>query len=288
MDGTYYELYDTIPRGHLKEIEKDNKNKNNYKYLYKNPYALSLGFLIPNDYKKTYKKYPVKDSVDSLNRMMRTLSGVEEDVLFKYKTQMVGPGKYQTVIDNDVDYFYITLKYDVSINWQVYDSIYINEKYIVSSTSSDLGHIKIKNKYPHSTIKTRIGTEKSPNIASGLVVFYLDLNHFKKMINELNNHQMTNVKINGNKVTGQIKVDKSSVLFASIPYEKGWKVYVDGKATNYEKVIDEFVGIRLPRGKHNIKMIYYPHHLKLGILISIISLISLIFYEILIRINNNK
>ena len=66
------------------------------------------------------------------------------------------------------------------------------------------------------------------------------------------------------------------MLFTSIPYEKGWRVYVDGKKTNYKKVVDESIGIKLTKGNHKIEMIYYPHHLEIGIIIMIVSILGLI------------
>ena len=48
-------------------------------------------------------------------------------------------------------------------------------------------------------------------------------------IDMLKENQMKVEKINGNYVKGSIKVDEKRPLFTSIPYEKGWMVYVDGK-----------------------------------------------------------
>ena len=107
----------------------------------------------------------------------------------------------------------------------------------------------------------------------------MDYEVFKEDINLLKKHQLKDIKLNGNKMTGTIKVDKSSTLFTSIPYEKGWKVYVDGKRTNYQKIADGFIGIDLSKGTHQIKMVYYPHHLFLGIMGSIISIIILVVYQ---------
>ena len=106
---------------------------------------------------------------------------------------------------------------------------------------------------------------------------------FEKDIELMKKNQLTNIAIDGNKLTGDIRLDNDSVLFTSIPYEKGWKVYVDGKKENYEKVANEFIGIRLRKGNHKIKMVYYPHHLITGVIITIISIIGLIIYEIIVR-----
>ena len=63
----------------------------------------------------------------------------------------------------------------------------------------------------------------------------------------------------------------------SIPYDKNWTVYVNGKKSSYEKVVDKFMGIRLKKGNYQIKMVYHPKQFDLGLLISISSIICLIY-----------
>ncbi|MBQ9318933.1 MAG: YfhO family protein [Bacilli bacterium] len=78
-------------------------------------------------------------------------------------------------------------------------------------------------------------------------------------------------------VYGNVRVNKESVLFLSIPYDKNWTVYVNGKKSSYEKVVDKFMGIRLKKGSYQIKMVYHPKQFDLGLLISISSIICLIY-----------
>ena len=255
------------------------------KYVYKNPYALSLGYLIPKNNQKIYKSIKTKNSYQSLNRLMKTLTGNDKDVLIPYKQKYKGKGIYELDINNDSKYIYISFDYDVSINWTIYDSIYINDEYVTSSNSEEIGHIKLDNKYPNSKINIKVGSTETKEKPKPMVAYYMDLDTFKEDINILKKHQLKSVEVKGNKVRGKIKVDKPSTLFTSIPYEKGWKVYVDGKKTSYNKVAGEFIGIDLNKGKHTIKMVYYPHHLGIGIIGSILSIGILLLYERLYRKN---
>ena len=68
-------------------------------------------------------------------------------------------------------------------------------------------------------------------------LYYLNMDAFKKAIDKLNDHQLEDVKVHKNKVSGTIDVDKNSTMFLSIPYEKGWNVYVDGKKVILEQNI---------------------------------------------------
>ena len=271
-----YKLYDKIPVTY--------NNKKTYKYIYENPYVLSLGFVIPKDYKNIYNNIKTKDSVDSINRLMKTLSGNDEDVLIKYNKEYLDNGEYKFNINNGSDYIYLSFDYEIYTNWKLYDSIYINDEYVVSSQSYNVGNIKIKNKYKNSIIKVSVKDVIQSNNHDNLEIYYIDMDVFKKDIYLMKKNQLTNIIINGNKVTGIITADEDSVLFTSIPYEKGWKVYIDGKKENYEKVVNEFIGIKLTKGKHKIEMIYYPHHLGIGIIITIISILELIIYEMFIKV----
>lgn len=48
-------------------------------------------------------------------------------------------------------------------------------------------------------------------------------------INALKENVLTDVELGNNKVTGQITLDRNKYLCLTIPYSKGWKVYVDGE-----------------------------------------------------------
>lgn len=83
----------------------------------------------------------------------------------------------------------------------------------------------------------------------------------------------------GNKIESHIEVPTSSTLFTTIPYEKGWKVKVDGKERESYKVIDTFLALDLEPGYHTITFEYHVYGLKLGILMSVISVLLLVGYE---------
>ena len=280
LNDSYYDYYKKF------NVTKYKYSSNKYEkrkiYIYKNPYALSLGYLIPNNYSEIYKNSKVKDSFQSLNRLMKTISGNDENVLTKYKTKKISKNKYNIELD-DEKYIYLSFDYDVSINWSIYASIYINDEYITSSTSDDIGNIKIENKWPNQTITLKVGSNEKETKTGDLVAYKLNMDIFTKDINILKQNQLENIEIKNNTMSASIDVEKDSVLFTSIPYEKGWNVYVDGKKVKYEKIANEFIGIKLNKGKHDIKMKYYSHHIGIGIVISIISLIVLIGYEIFIR-----
>ena len=114
-------------------------------------------------------------------------------------------------------------------------------------------------------------------------LYYLDMNLFNKIINKLKKNQLKNVTVKNNTVSGDITVLKDKTLFMAIPYDKGWNVYVDGKKVKYEKVAGDFIGIKLNKGNHKIKMKYYSEGIVPGVLMSFVSIVLLITYNVYIK-----
>ena len=77
-------------------------------------------------------------------------------------------------------------------------------------------------------------------------------------------------------------------LFTTISYDDGWSIYVDGKKVKTKKVLNAFLSCDIKRGTHDIKMIYYPKKMKEGLIVSMISLVIFIMYNILLKKGKNK
>ena len=67
--------------------------------------------------------------------------------------------------------------------------------------------------------------------------------------------------------------DDSSVMFTSIPYDKGWIVKVDGKVVETRKIWNSLLGFAITNGEHTIELSFIPEGWKIGVGISIVSLI---------------
>lgn len=81
-------------------------------------------------------------------------------------------------------------------------------------------------------------------------------------------------------IHGSIYMPEGQTLFTTVPYDKGWKVKVDGKEVEYYKVAGAFIGVDMPVGEHEIEMIYTPVGLYKGIAISVVSLILFVLYVV--------
>ncbi|MBQ9885407.1 MAG: YfhO family protein [Lachnospiraceae bacterium] len=72
-------------------------------------------------------------------------------------------------------------------------------------------------------------------------------------------------------IYGTITADKAGIMYTSIPYEKGWKVKVDGKSVDAVTFSDTMLAINLDAGTHDIELKFRPDGLVPGAVISIIS-----------------
>ncbi len=90
----------------------------------------------------------------------------------------------------------------------------------------------------------------------------LDMAEFDNAVQQLKSGYTSNLNISGNKISGEVALDSDSEIFLSIPYEKTWSLTVDGKRADIEELADTFMGIKLSKGQHTIKMVYHTPGLR--------------------------
>lgn len=74
----------------------------------------------------------------------------------------------------------------------------------------------------------------------------------------LKEHQLHISERRGSRIRGTVEaVEGRTLLFTSIPYDKGWRIYVDGTEAGTEALINgAFLGTELTPGVHEIEMVY--------------------------------
>ncbi len=81
----------------------------------------------------------------------------------------------------------------------------------------------------------------------------------------------------GDMIKGSINMEKAGYLITSIPYDKGFKVLVNGKSVIYENVNDGFLGVKLAKGINNVEIVYEAPFALIGKILSLIGFILFIF-----------
>ena len=75
-----------------------------------------------------------------------------------------------------------------------------------------------------------------------------------------------------NVIQGTIRVKKDGWFITSIPYDKHFKIYIDGKETEIQKVNTAFLGCKIESGNHEVKIIYHAPGTTTGKVLSLIGI----------------
>lgn len=75
-------------------------------------------------------------------------------------------------------------------------------------------------------------------------------------LNELKEQNKDTVctKPSSTTVKTEVNCTEDQVLLTTIPVEKGWKIYVDGKETEYVEAVESLIAVPLTEGRHTVEM----------------------------------
>ena len=226
-------------------------------YLYKNQYALSLGYMVSSNIKNELECQNGFDCQNEISKLMTNIDNI-------YQIKEI---KDEIVIESEKD-FYILI--DDSFFLDKYYKICIQKAGCYNLNAVSNRSIFIENKYILGD-KLKI-TYDGEHHVDNIYLGYFDFDNFKKMYDKLKDNQLNITDFKEDYIKGNINVTDENVLFLSIPYNNNFKILVDGQETEYYKVLDNFIGLDLEQGFHDIEITYEVRGLKTGIAISITSL----------------
>ena len=85
----------------------------------------------------------------------------------------------------------------------------------------------------------------------------------------------TDMQITGNYVQGSLVTMNDRMLCIAIPYQKGWKAWVNGEETKISKANGMYMAIPLKAGHNGILLHYTIPGLKEGAMVSSVTILSL-------------
>ena len=135
-----------------------------------------------------------------------------------------------------------------------------------------------------SVNKVKIFFEKGNYTIDDIIVYVKPKSQINNSIDGLK-RIANNVSYSANKFEFDVKLENNANVFMSIPYTNGWKAYVNGEERDIIKTNDAFMSIPLESGEYKIQLKYFTPGLKVGF---IISLISIIIFVIIIYKNKHK
>lgn len=118
--------------------------------------------------------------------------------------------------------------------------------------------------------------QKGTFILDDLEIWCQPMDRYAEQIEALRAESLENAETNWRGLTGTITVSEDKFLCFSIPYDKGWTAYIDGKKADLVQANIGFMGIELSAGNHRIELKYWPPGLTVGIILSCVGLVAII------------
>lgn len=297
----YFGGYESI---YSKSVFNTYKDKTMTYSVSESPYTAGLGFLVSRDVENWDSDSD--DPFEFQNKFVACALG-EGNIFEKAAIENVSVSPFGSEIlsqdDFDIEYkniwaadglFYVTNTYEFTVpadmhmyiyaydDDQVCCKLYIDDEPVVDDSSYmsmsellDVGDVhkgqKIKLKVSNSSLA---GTTGNTNV---LVYKYND-EVMKAVVGKLRDNQYALESMGTTKVSGRVKAEADSLLYTSIPYYRGFKVYVDGEKKELVSIAGAMCGVEVSAGEHEIVFRYFPYGLKTGIALSFAGLILLYIY----------
>ena len=122
---------------------------------------------------------------------------------------------------------------------------------------------------------------------SNIKTYKVNYKDLKDIRNSVDEFYFDKDKTVGNRIEGTIDVKQDGFLNINIPYDEGFKLYIDNKEVDYIKANYGFMGTPIAVGKHTIRLEYKAPLLRDGLLISGVGF-TLLFVIMYKEMNKNK
>ena len=286
--GIQYNISDSpIDKYGFKDIyQKDNLT------LYENQYSLPIAFAsqsVYNDVK--FNEHTLDNQASFLNQLA--------NVNFDY----FSPIPYEKTENTD-DLISVTsssnedaaIQYQIEIpeNSQVYLSftnlhfsndkqkkvdILVNGEKKTFTTDNAFSFFNLGYTKEKKTFNIHVSFPGNSQVSFESPTFYrLDTQTLTEAIQKIKEQPVT-VSTSKNKVFATYDVQQDTSIFFTIPYDKGWSAYQDGKKIEIKQAQTGFMKVDVPKGKGTITLSFIPNGFITGAICSFISLLLFRIYN---------
>ena len=125
--------------------------------------------------------------------------------------------------------------------------------------------------------KVSVYTDLEVGKSNKITIYCYMLNDevFNKGLEILSKGGLTTTKSTDTRIEGTFTADRDGLFFTSIPYEKGWKAYVDGKQVEVTPIADAMVAFRVTEGEHTLTLKFSPDGFDKGVILFAFGLLIL-------------
>lgn len=227
-------------------------------------------------------------TLDNQTKFLNQLTGLKLKYYYRLSpiaTENVSNiGERQTVKSTD-DSQGATARYTITIpaNHQVYMTIpglqfsnddhkevliTVNDHSIRYKTNNLFAFFNIGNFAEEATITFDVSFPENAQVSYDTPEFYaVNLDHFNLAMETINSKEIQ-TQVTGNKVLTSYKAEKDSSIFYTIPYDKGWSAWQNGKEIPLKKAQGGFMKVDVQAGQGEIELRFIPQGLREGLLLS--------------------
>ncbi len=251
-------------------------------YIFENPYVLPLGIYAPEELTK-------------LDDYSNFVPYYLEDLSSFYLSDDKTPFSHQ-LIDYDEtasgdNIFYYTDENDRILtfdevnallteanrggnNLTPMDTLYINISvtpedngplYLYAIEFVSLGYAKSGENF-QCRISFPTANLPASNDLYNLTVFHSNI--MPEFFENANKYTWENLTYTGHTLTGTTDYEEEGYTMLSIPYDRGWKAYIDGKEVDIEDPYQSMMFVKTPAGHHELKLVFIPYGMIQSLFIS--------------------
>ncbi|COG88846.1 ABC transporter permease component [Streptococcus pneumoniae] len=223
---------------------------------------VNFDYFSPIPYEKTEK-------IENTNDLISVTSSSNEDAAIQYQIEV--PENSQVYLS------FINLHFSNDKQKKV--DILVNGEKKTFTTDNvfsffNLGYTKEK-----KTFNINVSFPGNSQVSFESPTFYrLDTKTFTEAIQKIKEQPVT-VSTSKNKVFATYDVQQDTSIFFTIPYDKGWSAYQDGKKIEIKQAQTGFMKVDIPKGKGTITLSFIPNGFITGAICSFTSLLLFGIYN---------
>ena len=244
--------------------------------VYQNVGALSIGYAVPGDLEDHWD-YTDGTAIQTQNSLGRAL-GVSQDLFQEIDTQTIE--NLTTVSTQESGTIYVQLTGATKDNGDKIDVTVTAPDGTVRRTKTygdarkgillSLGYCEAGD---NVTLSTQTGSMSEVIVSA----YRMNDDAMKQALDALGKEQLQVTQVGASSLKGTITTTGDKELVISVPYDKGWSIYVDGVKQEVGKFAGAFPSVSLTAGTHEITMNYVPVGAYEGMAMTAAGLAILIF-----------
>ena len=223
---------------------------------------VDFDYFSPIPYEKTEK-------IENTNDLISVTSSSNEDAAIQYQIE---------VPENSQIYLSFTNLHFSNDKQKKVDILVNGEKKTFTTDNAfsffNLGYTKEK-----KTFNIHVSFPGNSQVSFESPTFYrLDTQTLTEAMQKIKEQPVT-VSTSKNKVFATYDVQQDTSIFFTIPYDKGWSAYQDGKKIEIKQAQTGFMKVDIPKGKGTITLSFIPNGFITGAICSFTSLLLFGIYN---------